>query len=67
MSNNTINLTDNQNNIKNKNNIIKIQPIFSSAFKLMKSILDSTQTCVDIQHHGQHTFLYILNFLPNLC
>ena len=56
MSNNTLNLTDNQNkfNIQNNNNIIKIQSIFFVTFKLLKSIFDSEQLCVDsvdIQPH----------------
>ena len=57
MSNNTLNLTDNQNKfkIKNNNNIIRIQSMFFIAFKLMKFIFDSTLMCidsVDIQPHA---------------
>ena len=49
MSNNALNLTDNQNmfNIKNNNNTIKIQLMFFIEFKLVKCIFDSVQTCVD--------------------
>ena len=57
MSNNTLNLIDNQNkfNIKNNNITIKIQSIFFIALKLVKSIFNLAQTCidsVDIQPHA---------------
>ena len=47
--------------------------MFFIVFKLIKSIFDSAQSCVDsvdIQPHAWHTFLYILNPHPpfsNLC
>ena len=65
MSNNALNLTDNQKkfNIKNNNNTIKIQLMFFIEFKLVKCIFDSVQTCVD----SVDIFLHILNSPPNLC
>ena len=53
MSNNTLNLTDNQNkfninNNNNNNNNKIIQSMLFIAFKLMKSIFDLAHTCVDI-------------------
>ena len=56
MSNNTLNLTDNQNkfNIKNNNNTIKIQSMFFIVLKLVKCIFHSAKTSVDsfdIQPH----------------
>ena len=64
MSNNTLNLTDNQNkfNIKNNNNTIKIQLMFLIEFKLVKCIFDSVQMCVDSVDIFQH----ILNS-PQIC
>jgi len=65
MSNNVLNLTNNQNkfNIKNNNDTIKIQLMFFIELKLVKCIFDSVQTCVD----NVDIFLYILNSLPNWC